>query len=143
MHVPYNGGGPAMVAVLSGETALYFGSGPSIMPHANTGKLRLIASTGPKRSRTFPSLPTIGETVAGHEATLWYGVLAPAGTPKDILARLHAAIVTAGRTTRVIQQLTALGQESVTNSPEEFTAFIKSEIAKWGKVVRISGATVD
>jgi tripartite-type tricarboxylate transporter receptor subunit TctC len=143
VHVPYNGGGPAMVAVLSGETELYFGSGPSIVPHANTGKLRLIATTGPKRSRMFPSLPTVGETVPGHEATLWYGVLAPAATPKDILARLHAAVVTAGRTTRVIQQLTALGQESVTNSPEEFTAFIRSEIAKWSKVVKISGTTVD
>jgi tripartite-type tricarboxylate transporter receptor subunit TctC len=71
---------------------------------------------------------------------LWYGILAPAGTPKDIIARLNTAIVTAGRTPRVIEQLTAVGMESVNDSPEQFTAFIRSEIAKWGKVVKASGA---
>jgi len=143
VHVPYKGPGLAMVAVLSGEVSLYFGSGPSVMPHAKTGKLRLIATAGRKRSRMFPDLPTVGETVPGHEATLWYGVLAPAGTPKDIISKLNAAIVTAGATPRVVEQLAGVAMESVNNSPEEFTAFIKAEIAKWGKVVKASGAPID
>jgi len=143
VHVPYKGAAPAMVALMSGEVGLYFGSGPSVTPHAKTGKLRLIATAGAKRSKAFPNLPTVGETVPGHEASLWYGFLAPAGTPKDIIARLHTAIVTAGRTPRVIEQLRAVGMESVNNSPEEFTAFIKAEIVKWGKVVKASGAPLE
>ncbi len=143
VHVPYKGAAPAMVALMSGETGIYFGSGPSVTPHAKTGKLRLFATAGAKRSKAFPNLPTVGETVPGHEASLWYGFLAPAGTPKDIIARLHTAIVTAGRTPRVIEQLGAVGMESVNNSPEEFTAFIRSEIVKWGKVVKASGAPLE
>jgi len=143
VHVPYKGPGLAMVAVLSGEVSLYFGSGPSVMPHAKTGKLRLIATAGRKRSRMFPDLPTVGETVPGHEAMLWYGILAPAGTPQDIISRLNTAIVTAGATPRVIDKLAGVAMESVNNSPEEFTAFIRSEIAKWGKVVKASGTPVD
>ena len=143
VHVPYKGPGPAMVAVVSGEVQLYFGSGPSVTPHVKTGKLRLIASTGAKRSRFFPDIPTMGETVPGHQAMLWYGILAPAKTPTDIVATLNNAIVAAGRSPRVIEQLTAVGMDSVNNSPAEFTAFIKSEIAKWGKVVKASGAQID
>ncbi len=143
VHVPYKGPGLAMVAVLSGEVSLYFGSGPSVMPHAKTGKLRLIATAGRKRSKMFPDLPTVSETVPGHEATLWYGILAPAGTPKDIISKLNTAIVTAGGTPRVIDQLAAVGMESVNNSPEVFTAFIKAEITKWGKVVKASGVPID
>ena len=143
VHVPYKGAAPAMVALMSGEVGLYFGSGPSVTPHAKTGRLRMIATAGAKRSKAFPNLPTVGETVPGHEASLWYGFLAPAGTPKNIIARLHTAIVTAGRTPRVIEQLAAVGMESVNNSPEEFTAFMKAEIAKWRKVVKASGAPVE
>lgn len=143
VHVPYKGPGPAMVALLSGEVSLYFGSGPSVMPHAKTGKLRLIATAGWKRSKVFPDLPTVNETVPGHEATLWYGILAPAGTPKDIVSKLNTAIIKAGGTPKVTEQLAAVGMESVNNTPEVFTAFIKSEIAKWSKVVRASGATID
>ena len=143
VHVPYKGAAAAMVALLSGEVGLYFGSGPSVTPHAKTGKLRLIATAGAKRSRLFTNLPTVGETVPGHEAYLWYGFLAPAGTPKDIIARLNAAIVAAGRSPRVIEQLAAVGMESVNSSPEEFTAFMRTEIAKWRKVVKASGAPLD
>ncbi len=143
VHVPYKGPGPAMVAVVSGEVGLYFGSGPSVTPHAKTGRLRLLATTGAKRSRFFPELPTVGDAVPGHQGMLWYGILAPAGTPKNIVATLNSAVVTAGRTPRVVDQLTAVGMESVNNSPAEFTAFIKSEIAKWGKVVKASGTPID
>ena len=143
VHVPYKGAAPAMVALMSGEVGLYFGSGPSVTPHVKTGKLRLIASAGKKRSSTFPGLPTVAETVPGHEASLWYGILAPARTPPEIIARLHGAIAAAGRTPRVVDQLRAVGMESVNNTPREFTAFIKAEIVKWGKVVKASGATIE
>ncbi len=143
VHVPYKGAAPAIVALLSGEVSLYFGSGPSVVPHAKTGRLRLIATAGSKRSRMFPDLPTVGETVAGHQAALWFGVLAPAATPPDIIAKLNTAIVTAGRTPKVIEQLAAVAMESVNNSPEDFAAFIKAEITKWGRVVKASGAPVE
>ena len=143
VHVPYKGAAPAMVALMSGEVGLYFGSGPSVTPHVKTGRLRLIASAGAKRSKTFPSLPTVGETVPGHEASLWYGILVPARTPQDIVARLHEAIAAAGRTAKVVEQLAAVGMESVNNTPQEFTAFIRAEIVKWGKVVKASGAPLD
>jgi tripartite-type tricarboxylate transporter receptor subunit TctC len=143
VHVPYKGAALAMVALISGEIQLYFGSGPSVSPHAKTGKLRMIATTGTKRSRFFPDLPTVGETVPGHEGRLWYGMAAPAGTPKEVIATLHKAIVTSGRSPKVIDQLSAVGMESVNNSPAEFTAFIRSEIAKWGRVVKASGTPVE
>ncbi|HKA45266.1 MAG TPA: tripartite tricarboxylate transporter substrate binding protein [Burkholderiales bacterium] len=143
VHVPYKGAAPAMVALLSGEIQIYFGSGPSVSPHAKTGKLRMIATTGTKRSRFFPDLPTVGETVPGHEGRLWYGMAAPAGTPKEIIATLNKAIVTAGSSTKVVDQLAAVGMDSVNDSPAEFAAFIKAEIAKWGKVVKTSGTPVE
>lgn len=143
VHVPYKGPGPAMVALLSGEVSLYFGSGPSVTPHAKAGRLRLIATAGLKRSRMFPGLPTVAETVPGHEAKLWYGIMAPAGTPKDVISRLSSAIITAGRSPKVVEPLAVVSMESVNNSPEEFTAFIKAEITKWGKVVKASGAPLD
>jgi tripartite-type tricarboxylate transporter receptor subunit TctC len=143
VHVPYKGAALAVVALLSGEIQLYFGSGPSVSPHAKTGKLRMLATTGTKRSRFFPDLPTVAETVPGHEGRLWYGIAAPAGTSKEIVATLNKAIVTAGRTTRMVDQLTSVGMESVNNSPAEFTAFIKTEIAKWGKVVKAAGVPLE
>jgi tripartite-type tricarboxylate transporter receptor subunit TctC len=85
----------------------------------------------------------VAETVPGHEATLWYGVLAPVATPKDVLARLHTAIYAAGRSPRLVGELEAVGQDAGANTPEEFAAYIRKEIAKWSQVVKISGATID
>jgi len=136
VHVPYKGPGAAVIAVLSGEAAFYFGSGPTVAPHVNTGKLRALATTGVKRSKGFPHLPTVSETVPGHESTQWFGFLAPAGTPRDIIARVHAAIVAAVAKPKVTEQLAAVGSEPVANSPAEFAAFITAEIAKWGRVVK-------
>jgi len=143
VHVPYNGPAPAMVALLSGEVSLYFGSGASVTAQAKAGRLRLLATAGRTRSKMFPDLPTVHETVPGHEASLWYGILAPTGTPKNVVAALNEAIVKAGRSSRVVEPLAAVSMEPVTNSPEEFTAFIKAEIAKWGKVVKASGTPLD
>jgi tripartite-type tricarboxylate transporter receptor subunit TctC len=142
VHVPYNGPAPAMVALLSGEVSLYFGSGASVTAHGKAGRLRLLATAGLQRSKLFPELPTVNETVPGHEASLWYGILTPTGTPKNVVATLNEAIVKASRSPRVMEPLTAVSMEPVTNSPEAFAAFIKSEIAKWGKVVKASGVPV-
>jgi tripartite-type tricarboxylate transporter receptor subunit TctC len=142
VHVAYKGPGAAVVAVLSGEVSFYFGSGPTLTPHANAGRLRLLASTGSKRSQFNPGLPTVSETVPGHESTQWFGILAPAGISKDIVSKLHAAIATAVRTPKVTEQFTAVGSEAIGSSPSEFAAFIKSEMTKWGKVVK-SGVSLE
>ena len=136
VHVPYKGPGAAVVAVLSGESSLYFGSGPTVVPHVNAGRLRALATTGAKRSKGFPNLPTVSETVPGHESTQWFGFLAPAGTPKDIISRVHAATVAAAARPKVAEQFAAVGAEPVASSPAEFASFINTEIAKWGKVVK-------
>ena len=134
IHIPYKGGGPAVVATLSGETTLYFG-GPSVVHQSKAGKLRAIATTGAKRSKIFPELPAIAETLPGYEISQWVGVLAPASTPKDIVAHVHATFVKAISTAKVAQQFAIAGSQPVGNSPEEFTTHIKAEIAKWQKVV--------
>lgn len=139
VHVPYKGGGPATTSILGGETALIFGTGPTVVPHANAGRLRLIATTGAKRSTTLPNLPTVGDTLPGHEVTQWYGILTPAGTPPEIVSRLSSEIAKAVRNPAVAQQFTRLGATASASKPEEFAAHIKAEIAKWGKVVKSSG----
>jgi tripartite-type tricarboxylate transporter receptor subunit TctC len=134
LHVPYKGNGPAAIAILTGESQLMFGSGPSVVPHIDAGKLRALATTGPKR--TVPNLPTMAELLPGYEVTQWYGILVPAGTPKDIVTRLHKEIVTAVANPRIAQPLVKLGTHPVTTTPEEFGAFIKSETTKYAKVIR-------
>jgi tripartite-type tricarboxylate transporter receptor subunit TctC len=144
VHVPYNGGAPAVRAVLTGETSFYFSSGPTSMPYVQAGRLRAIAGAGAKRSRAYPNLPTIAETLPGFEATQWYGVLAPAGTPGDIISRLHAVIVKEMNTPGVVQQITATGADPiVSSSSQEFSAFMKAEIAKWSKVAKARGISLE
>jgi tripartite-type tricarboxylate transporter receptor subunit TctC len=143
LHVAYKGGTPATASILSGETSLMFGSAPAVVPHANAGRLRLIASTGLKRSKSTPQLPTVAETLPGHEVTQWYGILAPAGTPAEIIARLNGVIVKALAEPRFVQQLDRVGASAVSSTPEAFAARIRSEIVKWGKVVRTSGVPLD
>jgi len=143
VHVPYKGGGPATVSILSGETSLIFGSGPTVVPHAKAGKLRLIATTGSSRSKILPELPTVGATLPGHEVTQWYGILTPAGVSPQIISKLNAEIVKAMKDPKIVQQLQRLGASARTTTPAEFAAHIKAEIAKWGKVVRSSGIKVE
>ena len=143
LHVPYKGGGPAALAILGGEVSLMFGTGPTVVPHAKSGKLRLIATASERRSKTLPELPTVGETLPDIVVTAWYGVQVPAGTPKEIVTRLNADIVKAVATEKVARSIVASGLEPVTNSPEEFAAYIRSETAVWGKVVRESGLRIE
>ena len=134
LHVPYKGNGPAAIALLTGESQLMFGSGPSVVPHIEAGKLRALATTGPKR--TMKDLPTMAEFLPGYEVTQWYGILVPAGTPRDIVARLHKEIANAVGNQKNAQALVKLGTAPVSTTPEDFAAFIKSETGKYAKVIK-------
>ena len=134
LHVPYKGNGPAAVALLTGESQLMFGSGPSVVPHIDAGKLRALATTGPKR--TMKALPTMAEFLPGYEVTQWYGILVPSGTPREIVTRLHKEIAAAVANPKHAQALVRLGTQPVSITPDEFAAFIKSETAKYAKVIK-------
>ena len=140
VHVPYKGAGPAMVDVLSGQVQLYFATMPAAMPHVKSGKLAPVAVTSARRSPALPDIPTIAESgVSGYEASTWYGLLAPARTPGAAVARLHQGVVKILADAAVREKLADQGFEPVGDSPGEFAAYIKSEIAKWGKVIRDAG----
>jgi tripartite-type tricarboxylate transporter receptor subunit TctC len=133
-HVPYKGGGPAVVATVSGETSVYFG-GTSIVQQSKAGKLRAVAVTGTKRSRVFPDLPTVGETLPGYSIAQWVGVLAPAATPREIVSTLHGAMAKVLHSPKVTEQFTKAGSERIGSTPEELATHIRTEIAKWQKVL--------
>jgi len=140
VHVPYKGGGPGLVGLLSGEVSLYFGNVPTVIRQARDGKLRAIATTGPKRSSAAPDIPTIAESgVPGYEVTTFYGLSAPAKTPRAIIERLHNAAVRALKSPEVRERLQGLGADPGGNTPEQYTAFMQSEIAKWAKVIKAAG----
>lgn len=143
-HVPYKGSGPALTDVIGGQTELMFDSMPSSIGHIRSGKLKAIAVTTAKRAGALPDVPTIAESgVPGYDISTWYGVWAPAGTPREIVARVSGEIAKIVRAPQVRERLAALGATPVGNTPEEFTAYNQSELAKWGKIVKDSGATVD
>ncbi len=140
VHVPYKGAGPAMIDVLSGQVQLYFATMPAAMPHVKSGRLVPVAVTSAKRSRALPDLPTVAESgVPGYEASTWYGLLAPVHTPGAAIARLHDEVVAILAKPALREKLAGQGFEPVGDSPEEFAAYIKSEIAKWSKVIRDAG----
>jgi tripartite-type tricarboxylate transporter receptor subunit TctC len=143
VHVPYKGGGLAIVASFTGEVSMYFGGAPTIAAYKNSSKLRLVATTGSKRSRLFPDLPTIGETLPGYAVTQWLGILAPARTPNEIVAKLNAEIVRSVSSPRLTEQLVSVGADPATTTPGEFLSYIRSEIAKWSKVVKASGMVLE
>ena len=135
VHVPYKGAAPAMVDLLGGHVHMTFDPLPSSLPHVRAGKLRALAVTSGKRSGAIPELPTVAEAgVAGYEISGWSGVLVPSGTPKQIVGQLHGEITRIVNLSDVKDRFTGLGFETVGNTPDQFDAFIRSEIAKWGKV---------
>lgn len=141
VHVPYKGSGQAISDLVGGHVKMMISGMASTLPHVKTGKLRALAVTGLQRSDAAPDVPTIAESgFPNFEARSWFGVLAPANTPKPIITRLHADIVKALQQPDVKQRLTAIGFDIVGSTPEEFGAYIKSEIKKWEKVVKASGA---
>lgn len=142
--IPYKGGAPATVDLVAGHIQLMFNSILTAMPHMRSGRLRALGVTSGKRTPAAPEVPTIAEQgMPGFEVSGWYGVLAPAGLPADILARLNAEVNRAMRDPAVIKRLAVEGAEAVTSTPEEFAARVKSEIEKWGKVVRAAGIKAD
>ena len=145
VHIPYKGAGASIADLLGGHVDLAFVSLSSVVPQLKAKRLRALAITSAKRSALMPDLPTFAEAgLAGYEVTGWYGLLAPAGTPREIVNRLNADITRALAPDEMVQALSAFGLESVApNSPEEFTAFLQAEIGKWAKVVKASGARVD
>jgi tripartite-type tricarboxylate transporter receptor subunit TctC len=135
-HVPYKGTGPALTDLLAGRVQVMFNSAVSILPQVRSGKLRALAMTAAKRSAAMPDLPTVAESgVPGYEAASWYGVLAPAGTPRPIMEKLNSEIVRIARTPEVRERLAADGADPVGSSPEEFAAYIKLELARWARVI--------
>ena len=138
-HVPYKGNAQAMTDLIAGQIALSFPTIPSALPHVQTGKLRAMGVTSAKRVGALPEIPAIAETVTGYDGSAWYGVLAPAATPAAIVTRLHTELMTALRTPDLKDKLVSQGLEPASYTPEEFSALIFSELAKWAKVVAAAG----
>jgi tripartite-type tricarboxylate transporter receptor subunit TctC len=144
VHIPYKGVNLAMQDVLAGNVHLVFIGIPAAAPHIKAGKLRALALVAPQRSAALPDVPTVAEAgLAQFEVTTWYGVLAPAGTPKNVISRLNAELVKIMHSPELKEKLAATGTEPLTSTPEEFAAYIKREIAKWGDVVRKAGVKAD
>jgi tripartite-type tricarboxylate transporter receptor subunit TctC len=141
VHIPYKGTAPALTDLLAGNTSMILTGVPAQLPHIKSGRLRALGVASARRLPLFPELPTIMEGgVKGYEATQWYGVLAPAGTPRPIVDRLNAALVKALQSADVRERLAAEAGEPVGNTPEQFHAYIQQEIARWAPVIKASGA---
>ena len=144
VHIPYKGGAPMMADLIGGQIQLAIETSGSATPHIRAGKVRALAVTTSTRSSAFPELPTLTESgLKGYEVTTWYAILAPKGTPSEITARLYNAVVKILKTPDMKQRLEQFGGEPGGLTPDQFTGFIKSETAKWSKVVKESKATVD
>ena len=142
-HVPYKGRQYAIPDLVGGSIQLMFDNMPSALPMAREGKIRAIAVTTAKRSSAAPEIPTIAETIPGFEATTWFAMFAPAGTPKPVVDKLSAEVQRVFRLPEVAERLKTLGLEAVLSSPEELAAYQASEISKWTKVVKESGAKAE
>jgi tripartite-type tricarboxylate transporter receptor subunit TctC len=144
IHVPYKGGGPSVIALLSGETPLSFASTPSALQYIRAGRMRALAVTTVQRLPSLPELPTIAEAgVPGYAAETWYGLSAPARTPDKIIARVHDEAVRAFAAADVREKLDAMGYTVRTTTPEEYGALVRSEVEKWQKVIRAANMAVD
>ncbi|HEX2825034.1 MAG TPA: tripartite tricarboxylate transporter substrate binding protein [Burkholderiales bacterium] len=144
IHIPYKGSGPATLAAISGEVQLTFNNILAALPHVQGGKLKAIAITSRERSKSLPKVPTVAEAgVPGYEATSWNGMFAPARTPTAIVNKLNAEVVRILKTPEVRDRFIAMGADPVASTPEQFGAYVKSEIARWGKVIRDNNIQAD
>jgi len=143
VHVPYKGSGPGMVDVIGGQVPVTFGSVPSTLPFVRNGKLRAVGLTGAKRSASAPDVPTIAEVVPGYDASSWWGIGAPRGTPDSAIAKLNAAINAGLADPKLKERFAAMGALLLGGTPAEFGTLIADETEKWGHVVRFAGAKPD
>lgn len=139
-HVPYKSGSLGVIDLIAGQVPVMLDSMSSLLPHVRAGKLRALGVSSLRRAAAAPDIPTIAEAgVPGYESGQWYGLFAPAGTPQEIIAWLHKEVTAALRTTKIKERLAVDGLEVVANSPDEFAAVVKADIAKWTKVVKSAG----
>lgn len=144
VHVPYKGQGMALIDVVAGQVSLMMANVISALPHVRNARLRALGVTGAQRASVAPDIPTIAEAgVPGYEVVQWYGVLAPAATPREIISRLHGAVVHAVQDPKIRERIVADGGEPVGNTPEEFSAILRADFKKWGDVIRKAGIRVD
>ena len=141
VHVPYKGASPALVDIVAGHIEVYFGAMVSTLPHAKNGRVRALAVTSLKRVAAVPQIPTMHEQgLKGYETGSWFGMSVPTGTSRDIIQKLHAEAVRILALPEVRNRMSSEGAEFVADTPEQFTAFLRSELEKWGKAVKASGA---
>jgi tripartite-type tricarboxylate transporter receptor subunit TctC len=144
VHIPYKGAAPAVTDLLGGQISMMFDTGPSALPHVRSGKTRALAVTTANRSRLMPDLPTVVESgLPGYDVTTWFGLVAPSGTPREIVTKLNAEVVRILQTPEVKERLETQAADPVGNTPEEFAAIIKADIAKWGEVIKLSGVRIE
>ena len=144
LHIPYKGSSPALIDMLGGQVMMMFDNVPSALPHIKSGKLRALATTGAKRDATLPDLPTIAEAgVPGYESGVWFGLLVPTGTPRDIVAKLNAEAVKGTKSPEFVKRMTDLGYNIIGSTPEQMTEMLKTELNTWGPIVKASGAKAE
>jgi tripartite-type tricarboxylate transporter receptor subunit TctC len=137
LHVPYKGTGPGMVALMSGELQFLMAGLATVMSQSKSGKIKVLAVTGAKRSRVAPDVPTVAEAgVPGYEFVVWYGIMVPGGTPRAIILKLNAEIAQVLSSQATRERYAAAGLESIRNSPDEFAALLKREIPEWKKIAK-------
>jgi len=143
VHIPYKGTAPALTELVAGQVDLAFENMPALIPHIQAGRLRALAVTTTKRSAVMPELPTMAEAaLPGYDASVWFGVFAPAGTPRPVVDRLHGEILKALQTQDLKSRMVAMGTDVSGMGPDDFSAYVRKEIPKWANLVKAAGVKV-
>jgi len=143
VHVPYKGGSQAITDILGGQIHLMFTGTPVTLPHIQSGKLKVLGVTNSKRAAVLPDVPTIGETLPGYEFNNWFGIMAPAGTPRPVIDRINAEVVRILALPEIREKFTVLGMEPTPSTAERFAAVIRSDAEKSGRIIRAAGVRAD
>ncbi|MBI3375439.1 MAG: tripartite tricarboxylate transporter substrate binding protein [Betaproteobacteria bacterium] len=143
LHVPYKGGGPATAGLLGGQVGVFFTGLGNVWDHVKSGKLKLLAVTENRRSKLLPDVPMVGETLAGYEVAVWYGVWAPAGTPADIVTRLNAEVNRIMTLADIQQRMATMGAEHVSMTVQEVGALLRGDYERWGRIIKDAGIRAD
>jgi len=142
-HVPYKGSGPALPALIAGDVHVMFDNLPSSLPHIKSGRLRALGVTSSERDPALPDVPTVADTVRGYEATAWFGIGMPKGSPREAIERINAAVNAALSDSGMLKRYADLGGKPIKGTPEDFGKVIRAETEKWAKVVTASGAKAE